>query len=533
MNARWLIIALLVITSVGASAQGVDDEVATGPAPIGASIMPWDYLRGITTDSAATAARVRIIGVQRSGENLTVRAVLLDSNGNFLRRRNAPGWSVSRRCRATDAVETTSDITATEARWTAETAPSACFVIVDNSITSGTLARDVVRSLQSVLAGLAGQDSIGVVVSAQDVAVISPLAPSITAAHACESDSVPAAHGTSALYSSIMYALSALRQSSALQRSVIVITASDDNGSLTTTSSDVVKQAKAIGASITTVRMGITTPAYVFRYMASATGGRLYTINAERPAEAASAMRELLYGQKQHYAFTIGLPASSGECEDVTVRVQYASAQGAPLSDSMRIPMRERSYRSMNLIAAAFPDSTDAALPEYHTTLASLSEYLMSHTDQRVMLVGHVSSDYTGKAERRGLVRAQAVASYMERYGVQPSQITVRSDGALRPLYYLQTEQWQRTLNNRVELQWLDPDLEPFTIAVEQVATEEMAIRAVEAWEQRGYRCYFEGIVANGAPVYRVKLWGFRTLSDAQNTAGEVKKRFKVETVVE
>jgi outer membrane protein OmpA-like peptidoglycan-associated protein len=329
-----------------------------------------------------------------------------------------------------------------------------------------------------------------------------------------------------------MYALSALRQSSALQRSVIVITASDDNGSLTTTSSDVVKQARAVGASITTVRMGISTPAYVFRYMAGATGGRLYTLSAERPAEAASAVRELLYGQKQHYAFTIGLPASSGECEDVTVRIQY-SGQGATLSDSLRVPMRDRSYRSMNLIAATFSDSTDAGLSEYNSTLASLCEYLLSHTDQRVMLVGHVSSDYTGKADRRGLERAQAVAGYMERYIVSPSQISVRSDGSMRPLYYLQTEQWQRTLNNRVDLQWLDPDLEPFTIAVEQVATEEMAIRSVETWEQRGYRCYFEGVISSGAPVYRVKLWGFRSMTDAQGAAAEVRKRFRVESFVE
>jgi hypothetical protein len=162
-----------------------------------------------------------------------------------------------------------------------------------------------------------------------------------------------------------------------------------------------------------------------------------------------------------------------------------------------------------------------------------MAEEMMTDSTLRIELIGHVSDDITSNADVRARERAGYVRDFLNAYGVRKQQITVRSDGSRRPLYFFQNDGTQRLMNNRVEARILAPDLYPFTITVDQVETEEMAYNEVRRWEQRSFKAFFELVVVDHAPVYRIKLWGYQTLDEARKGAASAKKLKAKSTIIE
>lgn len=514
-------------------AQQDEQQIATGPSPLAPSDIPSAYMRGVTADTAAVPTALRITSVRAMGDSIRGEAILLDSNGNFLRGADRRGgWKFQARCRADDAATSTTYGVPNELAWSSGTAPVTAVLCLDNSAASNGTARKVVQGLRGALSGIVGGDSIAITVFDHDMLEIVPMTSTAQAAEQCIPDSVPKAEGLSAVFASAYAGLSVLTDHVISNRALILVVSSDDNASISYACADVVQRARAMNASITIIRIGTTAAGYVYRYMTNATGGRFYQLAADKAADVGPIVRESFYDRKQRYQFTVPMPASDGDCADVSVAVTYAR-DGQELADSVRLPLRDRQYRSSYTAVAAFQDSTDAELRSYAPTLVTLGEQLLDDTTKSVELVGNVSTDYGGDAYKRGMERAQAVATYLKTYGVRPSQVSVRSDGNARPLYYLQLEEWQRMLNNRVEMHWLTADQEPFTIVVEQVVSEELAAKSVDLWEARGYKAYFEPVVVNRAPVYRVKLWGFATQQQAAAATAEIKKKYNAKGVIE
>jgi|GEM_PF-436569 len=510
-----------------------DQEVATGPSPLAPSDIPSTYMRGLTSDTAARPATIRITSVRASGDSIVGEAVLLDSNGNFLRGTDRRGgWKFQARCRTEDASTSTTFGIPTEQVWSSGTAGVSAVICIDNSAASNGMAKNVVKGLQGALSGTVGTDSVAITVYDHDMLEIVPMSSTSQAAQQCSPDSVPASSGLSAVNASAYAGLSVLHDRILSYRTIIIVASSDDNASLAYSSADVVQRARTMGATINVIRVGSTATGYVYRYMAGATGGRFYQLPVDRVADVGPIVREILYARKQRFRFTVPMPSSDGDCADVTVTATYA-LDGTEYADSVRLPLRDRQYRSAYTAVAAFKDSTDAGLQSYAPTLVTLGEQLMDNTSMKVELVGNVSTEYSGDAYKRGLERARAVSSYLTTYGVDPAQVSVRSEGSAKPLYYLQLEEWQRALNNRVEVRSLSADLEPFTVIVEQVISEELASKSVDLWESRGFKAFFEPVVVQRAPVYRVKLWGYSTSVQAEKVRDDVKKKYSIKAFVE
>jgi hypothetical protein len=520
-------------TSVKNIAPQDEQEVATGPSPLAPSDIPSAYMRGLTSDTAARPTSLRITSVRASGDSIIGEAVLLDSNGNFLRGTDRRGgWKFQARCRTEDASTSTTFGVPTEQAWSSGTANVSAVLCIDNSAASQGMAKKVVQGLQGALSGTVGSDSVAITLYDHDILEIVPMSSTSQAATQCSADSVPDAVGLSAVYASAYAGLSVLHDRVLSFRTIIIVASSDDNASLAYACADVVQRARTMGASINVIRVGSTSTGYVYRYMAGATGGRFYQLPAENVADVGPIVREILYARKQRFRFTVPMPSSDGDCADVTVSATYA-LDGAEFADSVRLPLRDRQYRSLYTAVAAFKDSTDAGLTAFAPTLVTLGEQLMDDPSMNVELVGNVSTEYSGDAYKRGLERAKAVSSYLTTYGVPAQQISVRSEGNTKPLYYLQLEEWQRALNNRVEVRSLRADLEPFTVIVEQVISEELASKSVDLWESRGYKAYFEPVVVNRAPLYRVKLWGYATRAAGEAARDEIKKKYGTKAVVE
>jgi hypothetical protein len=225
------------------------------------------------------------------------------------------------------------------------------------------------------------------------------------------------------------------------------------------------------------------------------------------------------------------IPAS---CDDLLIKIS-AGIEGTSdvFADTILVPRREKNFYSGRSIVAMFPDTTDRGLKDYYPILTALAEELMSDPAKHLQLVGHVSADLKGDADQRALERAGYVGDFLKAYGVKESQIGLSSDGNRKPVYYLQLDGTQRLMNNRVEAYFISDDDFPYTIVVDQFATEEQAIKGVESWESRGYKAFFEPIVVKRAPAYRLKLWGYRSRPEAEKAMSSVRKLVKTTVFIE
>jgi outer membrane protein OmpA-like peptidoglycan-associated protein len=320
-------------------------------------------------------------------------------------------------------------------------------------------------------------------------------------------------------------------------RTVILVTASDDNASFSTTTGDIVRRARELEATIHVVRIGTQSRAFPYRYVSSSTGGRLTTLSLDQIGDVGAVVREMIYGTSSYlnvrFPFASVTAASCGESAWLTCNVEDLAVATPTRSDSVSIALSELTYRTSPTIIATFADTTEVGLQNFYPLLASMAEEMMTDSTLRIELIGHVSDDITSNADVRARERAGYVRDFLNAYGVRKQHITVRSDGSRRPLYFFQNDGTQRLMNNRVEARILAPDLYPFTITVDQVETEEMAYNEVRRWEQRSFKAFFELVVVDHAPVYRIKLWGYQTLDEARKGAASAKKLKAKSTIIE
>lgn len=523
----------VVVTIVGAISAWAQDDVKTGPAPLVQKDGASKYLRGLTQDTAAKPVALHILGAKGAVDGLTLRVALMEQSGNFIHADRAkPAFRAEFGCKGSLQLSPSNPIV-DEVVWRSSSAPTVGVVCIDNSMTSEHIAPEVVRSLRNTLPEYSGHDSLGVLLFSHDLYEVSPVSSTTKVSERCNPDSLEPADGLAAVYSTMMSGLAVLGEHPSAGKVLILVTASDDVASVMFSSGDVVRKANEIGAQIFVVSVGTSNHTFIYKYISSATGGRTYSIGVDEAADAAFIVREIFYSSKQHYTVRLPLIAGIQGCEEALIRISLMQSDSLLISDSLVLWQKPKLYRTTRAIVATFADTTDVGLQSFYPILATLAEDLIADSTRQVQLIGHVSPDIKGDPDARGFERAGFISDFLHAYGVSRSQIVVRSDGNRKPLYYLQLDGTQRLLNNRVEARYLDAIEEPFTIVVDQVASEELAIRAVDTWEQRGFQSYFEPIVIKRSPAYRIKLWGFSTNAEATKVAKDVKKRYSAAGIVE
>lgn len=493
---------LLCLLTVGTLVA--QDDVATGPG--------------------STPVGMRVVGAIRTVDSLHIRVLLSDSNGAMVRLLDGVGsWTVNTRCRAEDgASRAPTPVRVSEV--VVDDVPAACMVVLNNSLIEGGYPRTALAGLSAMLRRMPDKDSIGVMSFDEGSNIIAPLSSPALAADALAVD-IGNPDGLGAVYSALSSALSAVSTHVAGPRAIVLITSSDDNASVVHTPADIVRRAREQGVAIHIVRIGANAQGYVYRYIAHATGGRLTTIDPASVEEVGTIVRDVVKGMHRYHSLGIGV-SSETVCSDLWVYAGFTAAD-RQLNDSILIPLRDRAYRLPSIVVATFPDDEDASLRRSYNTLATLSEAMLSDPSMNVELIGH-SSPTTGKeASTKGLRRAQAVADLLVAYGVPKERIRVRTEGSSRPMYYFQQSEAHRALNNRVEMRWLVADDAPYTVTAEELASEEQASKAIEKWEARGFKAYFDPVVTTDGPSYRIRLWGYATYAEAQRAAKAASKKYK------
>jgi len=483
----------------------------------------------VATGPGSTPVSMRIVGVTRTPDSLHLRVLLLDSNDAMVRLLEGVGsWSVTTRCRAENATANTASVRVSER--VVDDLPGIAMVVVNNALIEGGYPRTAVTALSTMLSRMADKDSVGVMLFDEGSNIVAPLSTPALAAEALNTG-IENPDGLGAVYSALSSALSAVGTQSSPLRSIILFTSSDDNASVVHTPADIVRRARLAGVQIHIVRIGSNAQGYVYRYIAHATGGRLMTIDASQVSEVGTIVRDIVKSMHRYHDLAIATP-SENSCSDVWVHAGFAAAD-RQLSDSLLVPLQDRAYRIPSIVVATFPDDEDASLRRSYGTLATLSELMLSDSSVNIELIGHASPGPGKEAATKSLRRAQAVSDLLVAYGIPASRIRVRSEGSSRPMFYFQQSEAQRALNNRVEMRWLVGNEMPYTVSVGDVTSEEQASKAVDKWEERGFKAYFDPFVGSDGPSYRIRLWGYASANEAQRAAVDARKRFKVKATAD
>jgi len=341
--------------------------------------------------------------------------------------------------------------------------------------------------------------------------------------------------GLSSIYKNLYSTLNYLKSFKSDNEQVLVLIAySSDNSSLVYDRNDVVELASNYNIPIYVIGVGSAVDSYSFKYLTEMTGGKYYQIDEKDLNSIFSILVEINLSKKINYQSKLYIPKNKFmDCGLINTKIEL-NINNTSLVDSIRIRTnKERQYFRYQSIASF--DYKDTLLSnDFTETIKSLSMILKNNPDKIIELIGNASVEgTTDEVFNLALKRAQNVRLKLIEDGVNPSQIRVRSDGANNPIYYFQESNWMQYYNRRVELRWLDPELMPFELIVNSFDSESQALEDVNNWENKGYRVYYERYLQNNLPIYRVKIWGYRTIAEAERAKNAIERRYPIKLVLQ
>ncbi len=310
---------------------------------------------------------------------------------------------------------------------------------------------------------------------------------------------------------------------------IILITQSADNASVLYDEKDLILHAQKNNIPIHAVAVGSTFPTYNLAYLASKTGGRLYVLEAENINLLPALLHEIIFSQHFHYNVDFIPPISINQRElNVELSVKGAENSDAK-KDSYIFPLRQEKIFSEFQILASFNDADTSVSESYLLSIRNLAATLIDNPKSVIELAGHSSANEGNAKEcnKIALLRSQNIRKKLIEFGANPAQIRLSVEGASRPLYLFPQSKWQDEYNNRIEIRWLLPEELPYEILAEVAVSETDAQATVDKWEQLNYRAYYQRIIQNQRPAYRVLIWGYATESDAQKAIRKLKQKYR------
>lgn len=343
------------------------------------------------------------------------------------------------------------------------------------------------------------------------------------------------ASGLSSIYKNLYSAINYINTlKSGNEQLIVLIAYSSDNSSLVYDRNDVVELAANFNVPIYVIGVGSAVDSYSFKYLSEMTGGKYYQIDEKEINSIYSILAEINLSKKANYKAKIMIPKDKfNDCGLISTTLKM-NLENTELSDSIRIrTIKERHYFKYQSLAS-FDYKDTIVSDEHNETLKSLSLILKNNPDKIIELIGNASIEGTpDETFNIALRRAQNTRAKLIELGVNPSQIRVRSEGANNPIYYFQESAWMQYYNRRVELRWLDPELMPYELIANSFDSESQALTEVQNWEAKGLRVYYERYLQNNIPTYRVKIWGYRTLEEAERAKNSIERRYPIKLVLQ
>jgi len=313
----------------------------------------------------------------------------------------------------------------------------------------------------------------------------------------------------------------------------IILTYNSDNSSLTYDVKDVAILAKDSKIPVFVIGIGDAIETYALRYLAQSTGGRFYHVRETDIMDVRDILREIFISCKAHYTISADISDDMIKCNETTAELSL-NVGAKLLTEKYKVILSPNEEYTNYQSVAAFNYKDSTIDESYEENLVALAQVLIDNPSSAVQLIGHSSLEGDYKYNNSiALKRAQNVRKKLLDFGASPNQIRVRAEGSNMPVYYMQNINWQQYFNRRVEVKWLDPSLMPFELIAESVDSETLALEKVENWESKGLNAYFQRYLKENQSIYRIKLWGYKSLKEAEEAAKNLQKSYKISMVIE
>lgn len=341
------------------------------------------------------------------------------------------------------------------------------------------------------------------------------------------------ANGFNAFYRNLFQTISEMDTKSEKMPDVfLIVLFSSDNASVVVDANDIAKILRKIKVPAYIVTIGTDYNSFSLKYLTDYSGGKLYNIEEENISEIKNIIYEVIQAQKNYYEVRFKLD----DMDEISGEKQYElsiSNDKSALKDYNRIIYKSFPQFSDYQALAGF-DIKDTVLKDtYKENLQTLAEVIMDNPNVTAEITGHAGIEGNNDQTLSiGLSRAQSVRKQLIAYGVAPHQIRIFTEGCNRPIYFIEQYPWQSYYNRRVDMRWIVPEQMPYEIIAEIAVSEEEALSFVEKWENLGYKSYYERYLQNNNPIYRVKIWGYKTIEEADTIASKLRKQFKKITFV-
>ncbi len=341
---------------------------------------------------------------------------------------------------------------------------------------------------------------------------------------------LPIRNELSSVYRSIWLILDEIEaQSNSI---VVLITNRMDNSSINFTLEDVIEKSQKIHTPINVIALGNEVSPSTYRYLASKTNGNFYHFPWKNQ-EVGNGIIECILSNKYYFSIVFEKSRQFLECNDVEIKLTLQSNQ-LEFFDLFTYPVKERTFYTNYQAVSLFNFADTSIGEEFSVCLNNLAQLLKAHRNLQVELIGTagIGEQYYSPL-KLSLDRANAVRTRLISSGVPPNQILVKGIGISKPIYTDENDDISSLFNRRVEIRWIMPELLPFTIVVDTVASEELAEKKVEFWERQGFRAYYDRLYLNNNLKYKVVLWGYSYIDEAKRDATKILRRYKKSFVIE
>ncbi|MCX6155197.1 MAG: OmpA family protein [Candidatus Kapabacteria bacterium] len=344
---------------------------------------------------------------------------------------------------------------------------------------------------------------------------------------------IPPASGLCGLWKSAFLSIYEMSRSSKKEPGACIIVAfSAENSSIVYKAEDVVEISKKSGIPVYIIGVGSAINTNELRQVASASGGRFYHLFNENLKDIEGIVTEIIYSQNFYYEIESQID-SDLICELNKLELGFES-ESKIIKDYYLFAKNLHLFYSPHQAIASFSANSSNIDHDYFDNIKLLSQILQDNPDLTLEVIGHSSIE--GSSEENieiASLRSGSIFNMLIQYGVKPEQIKVRSEGANSPIYFFRNIPWQEFYNRRAEIRWLEAKSFPFEIIAEQAPSEDLAQKIVEKWEKRGANAYYERFGFDETMSYRVKLWGYKSATEADKSAKMLAKKFKANLKVE
>ena len=489
------------------------------------------YLIGVNSDENKSPEKLRILNLNFQ-KGAYIKAALLDGNGNLTANQDAgniANWKISING---DEKTIHPQISAIKISKFENASDAVNFNVLVDYSAEATYAQKILAQTKKFSANLKSNDNSELTLFNQKILSTISLNKNLDEGSKAIFNVKPS--GLNACYKALYKTLlKNAEENSDAKKAITLITQGNDNASIIFTAADCIALANQSNTSIYVIAIGDYAESYLFQPLCDKTGGAYYSMEVNDCDKISDALTEI-YASVNNYIQIDLNPESVKELAktlSINLVIDYKSPKSILNAELLKTHMFIPPFPRYQAIAT-FDENSGEISAEYDETIKSLAELLILNPNNSIELVSHKRND---ESEKIDVERAQKVWDALFANGASTfNQVKMRSAGSKNPANYFELDDWQKLYNRRVDIRWLLPDNMPFELSLESEKSEQLALKKVAQWEKRGFKSYFDRIInASGEPTYKIKLWGYKTIAQAEEEAEKIFKKYKTKCEIE